>query len=103
MGDVQTIKNIMEIYEKASGQKLNTEKTTLFFSKNVPNCSKLFIKNLLGVPEIREYESYLDLPAVVGKNKKASLNYRRKCSFRPYILRSFLFWSLHFYFIIFSP
>ena len=65
----------MEIYEKDSGQKLNTEKTTLFFSKNVPNCSKLFIKNLLGVPEIREYESYLGLPAMVGKNKRASLNY----------------------------
>ena len=65
----------MEIYEKDSGQKLNTEKTTLFFSKNVSNCSKLFIKNLLGVPEIREYESYLGLPAMVGKNKRASLDY----------------------------
>ena len=65
----------MEIYEKDSGQKLNTEKTTLFFSKNVSNCSKLFIKNLLGVPEIREFESYLGLPAMVGKNKRASLNY----------------------------
>ena len=28
--------------------------------------------------------------------------YRRKYSFRPYILGSFLFWSLHFYFTIFS-
>ena len=65
----------METYEKASGQKLNTEKTTLFFSKNVPDCSKLSIKNLLAVPEIREYESYLGLLAVVGKNKHASLNY----------------------------
>ena len=75
MGDVQTIKTIIETYEKDSGQKLNTEKTTLFFSKNVPDCSKPSIKNLLGVPEIREYESYLGLPAVVGKNKHASLNY----------------------------
>ena len=65
----------METYEKASGQKINTEKTTLFFSKNVPDCSKLSIKNLLSVPKIREYESYLGLPTMVGKNTCASLNY----------------------------
>ena len=29
----------------------------------------------MGVPEIKEYEKYLGLPAVVGRNKKASLNY----------------------------
>ena len=33
------------------------------------------ILNFLGVPEIKEYEKYLGLPTVVGKNKKASLNY----------------------------
>ena len=33
------------------------------------------IKNLLGVPEIKEYEKYLSLPTVVQRNKKASLNY----------------------------
>ena len=27
------------------------------------------------VSEVKEYERYLGLPAVVGKNKKASLNY----------------------------
>ena len=32
------------------------------------------ILNFLGVPEVKEYEKYLGLP-VVGKNKKASLNY----------------------------
>ena len=37
--------------------------------------SKNAIKNLLGVLEIREYECYLGLPVVVGKNRKASLNY----------------------------
>lgn len=37
--------------------------------------SKNAIKNLFGVPEIKEYECYLGLPAVVGKNRRASLNY----------------------------
>ena len=39
------------------------------------NATKESIKNRLGVAEIKEYEKYLGLPAVVGRNKKASLNY----------------------------
>ena len=62
-------------YEVALGQKINSDKTTLFFSKNVSDSSKELVKNLLVVPEIREYEKYLGFPAVVGRNKKASLNY----------------------------
>ena len=59
----------------ALGQKINSDKTTLFFSKNVSDSSKELVKNLLVVPEIREYEKYLGFPAVVGRNKKAILNY----------------------------
>ena len=33
------------------------------------------ILDRLGVSEVREYEKYLGLPAVVGRNKKASLNF----------------------------
>ena len=51
------------------------EKTALFFSKCVPDGRKEEIKNLLGVPEIKEYEKYLGIPTIVGRNKKASLNY----------------------------
>ena len=33
------------------------------------------IKNILGVSEIKEYEKYLGLPTVVGRNRSASLNF----------------------------
>ena len=46
MWSFKRIQKIMETYEKALGQKLNTE-----------------------------YETYLGLPMVVVKNKKASLNF----------------------------
>ena len=62
-------------YEQALGQKINSDKTTLFFSNNASCATKEEIKNLLGVPEIKEYERYLELPVVVGRKKKASLNY----------------------------
>ena len=73
--EVQIIQNLLKKYELASGQKINTDKTTLFFGKFVSLSSKNAIKNLLSVPEIKEYERYLGLLAVVGKNRRASLNY----------------------------
>ena len=75
IGDLQVIQDILQLYEKALGQKINRNKTTVFFSKATNEGRKVEIKDFLGVSEVREYERYLGLPAVVGKNKKASLNY----------------------------
>ena len=47
----------------------------MFFGKSVSLVSKNAIKNLLGFLEIKEYDRYLGLPAVVGRNRRASLNY----------------------------
>ena len=47
----------------------------MFFSKATPEERKLEIIDLLGVSEVWEYKKYLGLPAVVGRNKKASLNF----------------------------
>ena len=58
---MEAIQTLLNLYEKASGQKINSAKTTLFFSKNVLDPTKETIKNLLGVAEIKEYEKYLSL------------------------------------------
>ena len=73
--EVKSIQTILEVYEKASSQQINAEKTTLFFEKPVREETKNSIKLLLDMPEIKHYEKYLGLPAVVGKNRRASLNY----------------------------
>lgn len=75
MGDMQAIQTILSMYEKALGQKVNGQKTNLFFGKSVSDNTKNASKDLLGVPEIKEYEKYLGLPVVVGRNKKESLIY----------------------------
>ena len=75
LGDVKTIQEILDKYEKASGQQINKQKTTLFFSKSASLDAKNQIKAFLGLPEIRAYEKYLGLPAVIEKNKRESLNY----------------------------
>ena len=75
MGDLVKIQEILTLYEKASGQQINRGKTTIFFSKAVTKERKEEISNFLGVEEVKEYEKYLGLPTVVGKNRRASLNY----------------------------
>ena len=60
---------------QASSQKLNREKTTVFFSKATLDVRKLEVIDASRVSEVREYEKHLGLPAVVGRNKKASLNF----------------------------
>ena len=54
---------------------MNRSKTSLFFSKSVPEEEKHGIKVAIGVPEILHYEKYLGLPSLVGKGKKESFNY----------------------------
>ena len=75
MEDINVIQDILECYATASGQQINKAKTTLVFSKSVSAATKNSIKLLIEVPEIKEYNKYLGLPAIVGKNKMASLNY----------------------------
>ena len=75
MGDVQAIQSALALYERAPGQKINGTKTNLFFGKSVLESTKTDLKNFLGVLEIKEYEKYLGLPAMVGRKKKESFIY----------------------------
>ena len=67
--ECQKIQDILWLYEKASGQKLNRDKTTLFFSRNTSQTMQEELKDILGVPSIQQYEKYLGLPSLVGKEK----------------------------------
>jgi ribonuclease HI len=63
------IQEVLQVYERVSGQQLNKAKTTLFFSRNTPQATQDDIKDILGVPSIQQYEKYLGLPSLVGKEK----------------------------------
>ena len=67
--------NTLSKYEVVFGEKINREKTALFFSKFTDDDTRQEIKRLLGVQEIKFYEKYLGLLALVGRGKKASFNY----------------------------
>ena len=71
VAECEQIKNILNMYEAASGQMVNKSKTTLFFSRNTDDATKEAIKVSLDLPAIQHYEKYLGLPSFVGRNKKA--------------------------------
>ena len=75
MSDLHEIQAILSLYERASSQKLNREKTSIFFSKAVSEGRGQEISDFLGVLEVKEYEKYFGLLKVVGRNKKESLRY----------------------------
>jgi hypothetical protein len=59
----------LEKYEKASGQKLNKEKTSIFFSHNTNLEKRDEISRLTGLSATQCYEKYLGLPTMVGRSR----------------------------------
>ena len=73
--DCTNVLKLLSEYESWSRQKINKDKTAIFFSKSTIEEAKSSIKNLLQVQEVKSYEKYLGLPSLVGRGKKASFNY----------------------------
>ena len=61
--------NLLECYELASGQAINRQKTSIFFSKNTRLEVKQDIWALLGARIMEDCERYLGLLMVGGKSK----------------------------------
>ena len=68
------VTKILEDYERESGQKLNKDKTSLFFSKNAMEKVKELVKKMFGAQIIHQHERYLALPLLVGRVKKKAFN-----------------------------
>lgn len=69
------ILDLLSVYERGSGQKINRDKTNIFFNNNTQQHLQTRIQHILGVPAIRQYEKYFGLPALVGRAKKQSFVY----------------------------
>ena len=73
--ECQKILDLLSVYERGSGQKINRDKTNIFFSTNTQPDMQTRIQNILGMPAIRQYEKYLGLPTLIGRAKKHSFAY----------------------------
>ncbi|KAA3490760.1 reverse transcriptase [Gossypium australe] len=66
------LKAMLRQYELCSGQCVNFNKSTIFFSSNTAEGAKNEISRVLGVRCSTNIEKYLRLPNVVGRKKKES-------------------------------
>ncbi|GMJ14222.1 hypothetical protein HRI_005091400 [Hibiscus trionum] len=69
------LKHILTRFGSISGQRVNYEKSLLFFSLNVPTSITSAIGLILGVRVATNPERYLGLPTMVGRNKTEAFSY----------------------------
>ena len=67
--ECQKLVDILNSYEAASGQKINTDKSSVFFSPNTPQERKESTLNILGLMQDSRHNKYLGLPTIIGKSK----------------------------------
>ena len=63
---MQLISDTLQLYAEASGQCINLEKLSVYFSGNTSESQKQWIKQALIVKEVDRFDTYLGLPTLVG-------------------------------------
>ena len=74
MHDCGALHNVLALYERASGQKINKAKAALFFSKNTSLNTRTTILTMFGMSSTTKFKKYLSLPPIMGRSKKRAFN-----------------------------
>ncbi|CAM8985571.1 unnamed protein product [Rhodiola kirilowii] len=67
---LQVLKDILSLYERASGQQVNFQKSELSVSKNMDGVLKVLVAEFMGMEMVEKHSKYLGLPLGVGQNKR---------------------------------
>ena len=70
-------RELLEKFEVASGQQINRQKSTAFFSTNTSVYNRRRVCEILQIPEANEHSTYLGLPSFLGRNKASILGFLR--------------------------
>ncbi|CAN1768229.1 hypothetical protein LINPERHAP1_LOCUS10567 [Linum perenne] len=74
--EASKLKEVLTRYSVLSGQRVNEEKSALFFSKNTPDGVSQAVADILGVPREVKLGKYLGLPAEWGtQNQKLFISF----------------------------
>ena len=60
--------DILQKYEEASSQKINTDKSSVFFSQNIEEEKRAEVKESLGPMQDAQPKNYLGLPSIIGRS-----------------------------------
>ncbi|XP_030923348.1 uncharacterized protein LOC115950262 [Quercus lobata] len=67
--ECQNLIDILQLYKAASGQKINVDKSSVFFSNNTSDDRRCEVLNMLGPMQDTQHKKYLGLPSIIGKSK----------------------------------
>ncbi|KAK8578036.1 hypothetical protein V6N13_076705 [Hibiscus sabdariffa] len=73
--DAGHLKDLLSLYGDCSRQVVNFEKSSVFFSTNVISENRQDVCRILDITEVDNPETYLGLPAIVGRNKKLDFRF----------------------------
>jgi hypothetical protein len=63
------LSRLLEIYYQASGQRINKEKSSIYFTKGCPQAVRDSVKGVLDVNNEALNERYLGMPTDVGTSR----------------------------------
>ena len=64
------LQTILQKYKEAAGQRINIEKSSIFFSQNTDEDTKKEVREILGAMQDSQPKTYLGLPSLIGRSKK---------------------------------
>ncbi|KAA3485153.1 LINE-1 reverse transcriptase isogeny [Gossypium australe] len=70
--DATSLKQILVEYEMNSGQSVNFDKSTVFFSTNTQERDRVAVTQVLAIRRSNDIERYLGLPSMVGRRNRSS-------------------------------
>lgn len=76
--DTRNVVDLLRCFQVASGQQVNLNKSSVFFSSNTEVGMRLRVCSVLGVNEAGESSTYLGLPNILGRNKSVLLGYLKE-------------------------
>ncbi|KAL8116202.1 hypothetical protein AgCh_022629 [Apium graveolens] len=71
--EASRVVSLLQMFEKASGQKINEQKSSVFFSRNVSSICRREVCTVLKFTEADESSHYLGLPNCIGQKKSTML------------------------------
>lgn len=74
-GEAVKVMELLNCYEKASGQRITRGKSTVFFSANVIQYNRESVCQVLQIPEADDTARYLGLPNILGRKKSVIFGY----------------------------
>ena len=76
------VSNLLDSYCQASGQRINTNKSSVYFSKGTPDNVRQEVKGILSVHTKTLNEKYLCMPSDIGSSRMGVFKYLkdRLCS-----------------------